>query len=285
MKDYLNTQIFSIGVYELTLKMLLALAGIYLFTLFLLFLLRKIIIKGSSEERARRTSIYQLVRYMVWVIAITFMMESLGVRVTFILAGSAALLVGVGLGLQQIFNDLVSGLFILYEGTIKSDDIIEVSGMIGKVVRINLRTSVILTRDGVNVIVPNHNLISENVVNWSHSDSFKRFDIDVGVAYDSDIDLVCKILLDVAHSHEDIIRTEGPMRANVRLMHFGDNSIDFRLLFWSQNIFGIENTRSELRFRVIREFRKQGVSIPFPQRDIHIIEKEKSSDNKASYGE
>ncbi|REJ85052.1 MAG: mechanosensitive ion channel protein MscS [Bacteroidetes bacterium] len=270
ISEFLGQELFSISDYALTIKNIVFILVLLAGTKFLLFILGKFIIKGSPEERARRISLFQLVKYVFWVIAISIGLESLGVKISIIIAGSAALLVGIGLGLQQIFNDLVSGLFLLYEGSIKTRDIIEVDNMVGRVVKINLRTSVILTRDGVNVIVPNHKFITENVINWSHYDSNKRFEITVGVAYNSDVNKVIEILLACAGKHPKVLKGKEGFEPTVRFNNFGDSALEFQLLFWSENIFRIETTRSDLRKMIIEEFRKNDISIPFPQQDVYI---------------
>ncbi|MCB0770267.1 MAG: mechanosensitive ion channel, partial [Flavobacteriales bacterium] len=133
------------------------------------------VIKGLKDHRARANpeqasrlhSAFLLLKYGVWVAVIVTCLELLGFNITFFIAGSAALLVGLGLGLQQTFMDVVSGIIILAEGTIRVGDVLEVEGLVGRVTTINLRTSTVYSRDGMNVIVPNHRFINENVVNWS----------------------------------------------------------------------------------------------------------------------
>jgi small-conductance mechanosensitive channel len=178
-------------------------------------------------------------------------------------------LVGLGRGLQQIFSDIVSGVFLLLEGSVKIGDIMEVDGLIGKVTSIKLRTSEILTRDGIVIIVPNHKFITENVVNWSHNSEITRFNVKVGVAYGTDPKLVKEILAECAKENKEITTT-GIYTPLVRLINFGDSSLDFELLFWSKKVFTIENTKSDLRFQIVTKFSEKGIQIPFPQRDLHL---------------
>jgi len=270
--DVFNFKIVNIGTYSFYVYNLLAVISIYFITKVLLYAIKRILIKKNVADFSRRTSIFQLAKYFIWVISLSTMFQAVGISLSIILAGSAALMVGIGLGLQQIFNDLISGLFILFEGTIKVGDIMEVDGIVGKVEKIQLRSTEILSRDGMNIIVPNHKFITENVINWSYNNSFKRFDIDVGVAYGTDLEKVKNILIDCAVNHSDVINADTTMHPLVRLVDFGDSSINFKLLFWSKNIFRIENTRSDLRFAIDRAFKDNSISIPFPQRDIHIKE-------------
>lgn len=272
LKDILGFNILEFGSYKLEVIDLIIALGIILITKLILFFINSLLNRLVSKERLdnrNRQSFGLLIKYFIWVISLVLILEVLGFKITILLAGSAALLVGLGLGLQQIFSDIISGIFLLVEGSVKIGDIMEVDGIVGRVTQINLRTSEILTRDGISIIVPNHKFIVENVVNWSHNASVTRFDVQVGVAYGSDPELVRDVLLECAAEHKDVI-TGKVKPAIVRLINFGDSSLDFKLFFWSRNGFLIENTKSELRFLIVKKFRERGIEIPFPQRDLHI---------------
>jgi small-conductance mechanosensitive channel len=209
----------------------------------------------------------QLARYVIVVLAIVLVLESLEQDITILLAGSAALLVGVGLGLQQLFNDLVSGFFLLFENTIRVGDIIEVDGMVSRVQEIGIRTSKVKNRDGISVVIPNSKIVSNSVINWTTDSSITRFTVNVGVAYGSDVQQVRDILLECADRHNEIVRSPKPI---CRFNDFAESSLKFELLFWSKNRFRIEDVKSDIRFMINSEFAKNDVRIPFPQRDIHI---------------
>jgi small-conductance mechanosensitive channel len=228
----------------------------------------------AKGDRARRLSLYQLIMYFTWVLIISVCINILGFDITLLVAGSAALLVGIGFGLQNIFSDLVSGLFMLFERKVKVGDVMEVDDIVGRVVAINLRTSELLTRDGYNIIVPNHKFITENVVNWSHNSFDRRFEIQVGVSYSSDVKLVTRILMDCAMTQPELIK-EKEHKPNVRFQDFGDSSLVFLLMFWTNDIFPVEQIKSELRYKIFQAFRDNNVTIPFPQRDVHIFNPEK----------
>ncbi|KPM49536.1 mechanosensitive ion channel family protein [Jiulongibacter sediminis] len=271
IKEILSFKLLEFEKFSLEVLDLLLVVIILITTRILLFsiksILNRLVTRKALDER-NKESFWLLIKYFIWVIAIVLSLEAVGFEITLLLAGSAALLVGLGLGLQQIFSDIVSGVFLLVEGTVKIGDIMEVDGIVGRVTEINLRTSEILTRDGIVIIVPNHKFITENVVNWSHNAFLTRFDIKVGVAYGSDPEQVKRILTECAEEHPDVNTTaHAPI---VRLTNFGDSSLDFQLLFWSSNGFLIENTKSELRFMVVKKFRDENVEIPFPQRDLHV---------------
>jgi small-conductance mechanosensitive channel len=204
---------------------------------------------------------------LLWVIAIALVLETMGVKVTILIASSAALLVGIGFGLQHVFSDIVSGLIILFDGSLHITDVVEVDDMVGKVQNIGLRTTVVTTRDNVNVIIPNHKFTSDNLINWSHIEKKTRFNIDVGVAYGSDVMLVKQLLLQCAENHKSI---ESNPKSFVRFNNFGDSSLDFQLYFWTKMSFEVENIKSDIRFAIDDAFRKNDVVIPFPQRDVHM---------------
>ncbi len=205
--------------------------------------------------------------------AIGLAIESLGFKITVILAGSAALLVGVGLGLQQTFNDFVSGIILLFERTIKVGDILEIDKSIVKILKIGLRTSDAIDRDDISIILPNSSIINNKVINWSHQSKKARFRIFVNVAYGSDVDLVIKLLIESAVEHPQIFDKN---LINARFINFGNSSLDFELLFFSENAFRIENVKSDIRKIINRKFIENHVVVPFPQMDIHI--KSKSSE-------
>lgn len=278
MDEFLNYVLFKNGKYILTTGSLVSIILLFLAVRVGLFLIKRVLkrffLKRQVDE-GRQEAIYQLISYLLWTIALVAALEMTGVQITFLLAGSAALLVGLGLGLQQIFQDLVSGIFILIEGIIKVNDVIELDGMVGKILSVNLRTSKVLTRDGIMIIVPNHKFIIEKITNWSHSSTSTRFKVEVGVAYGSDVEKVRSILLDCIKNHSEIIQENkdeqhGPF---VRFVDFGDSALKFELYFWTSSIFQVEFVKSNLRFDIDKNFRSQGISIPFPQRDIHIINK------------
>lgn len=273
MNEFWEYQLFKMGKFELTSGRVIMIMLVITVTWLLLTLFKKYLTFKKEQtpgERGRRLSLYQLVRYMVWVIVISLIITILGFDVTILIAGSAALLVGIGFGLQSIFSDLISGLFMLFERKVKVGDVMEVDNIVGRVVAINLRTSELLTRDGYNIIVPNHKFITENVVNWSHNTYDRRFEVQVGVSYSSDVELVTRVLLECAMSQKEIIK-ENDHRPIVRFQDFGDSSLVFILMFWTGDIFPVEQIKSELRYKICKAFRENNVTIPFPQRDVHIF--------------
>ncbi len=269
--DFLNYELFAIGEFKL-------LMGNLLFALFIasvswlsIKVLRKAILRPrfliDKIDSKRRNSIFLIVKYFIWVITIVIMLEVIGADVTIILFGSTALLVGLGLGLQNVFMDLVSGLFLLFEGSIKIGDILEVEGVVGKVVEINLRSTELRTREDVTIIIPNSKFVSEKVINWSHSFDQVRFSVSVGVAYGSNIEKVISCLEEAMEETYDIISNPKPY---VWFTEFGESSLQFEMIFWTKDIFSIERTKSDLRKIAYKKLQENDLVIPFPQRDIHI---------------
>lgn len=175
--------------------------------------------------------------------------------------------VGLGLGLKEFFTDLVSGFILLNDGSIKVGDIIELDGSIARVEKISIRTSHVKTTDGKTIIVPNSKFTEENLTNWSISAKVTRFHIDVGVAYGSDTELVKELLYNVALEHASVDKNQNII---VMFDDFGDSALKFQLYFWAQRTWDIKVVMSDLRFEIDKSFRLHNISIPFPQRDLHI---------------
>jgi len=247
-------------------------AGILIFLIarILVWILTQLFL--SNYYRARKVdlgsqyAINQLISYFIYIIAFVIALDNMGVQMTVLWGGLAALLVGVGLGLQQTFNDLFSGVLLLFERSVEVGDIVEIGDIKGSVKRIGLRTSIIETRDNVTLVLPNSKLVMDGIINWTHFDSKVRFRVNIGVAYGSDTTLVRQLLLQ-AVDHPQILDYPAPF---VRFIDFGASSLDFELLFFSRNFIGINDVKSDIRFAIDRLFRANNIEIPFPQRDVWI---------------
>lgn len=238
---------------------------------FILILIRKFLnrpIIAKKIDPSKSFTIYQFFKYFIWIFAIGLILDSVGIKMTLLVAGSAALFVGIGFGLQNIFKDILSGIILLIEENLGVNDVIELEGgIVGRVKQISLRTTLIETRENIIMIIPNSEFIEKRVINWSHLDELSRFSVKVGVAYGSNIELVQKILLDIAHLNKDISSKNKPF---VRFTDFADSSLNFELFFWTRKSFIVENIKSDLRFAINKAFIENGVTIPFPQRDVHM---------------
>ncbi|MBI1341341.1 MAG: mechanosensitive ion channel [Terrimonas sp.] len=272
-QELLRKTLFEFGKYSLTVSQLLVALAIFLGTKILLVFIRKVISSRLHEtinDKGNAYALFQLFRYFIWIFSTLFILDTVGITLTYLLAGSAALFVGLGLGLQDVFKDMASGVLMLIERNVKIDDVMEVGGIVGRITRIGVRTSTLKTRDGISMIIPNSSFVNEKVINWSNESEATRFSVSVGVSYSSDEKLVKQVLLDCVVAHKDILH-EGAHAPLVRFINFGDSSLDFELLFWTNNIFPVENIKSDIRFAIAAAFRQHQITIPFPQRDLHII--------------
>ena len=271
LRDFIEYEIFRIGEYSFTNSKIITVALVVLSTMGILSVIKKLLFRKKIENRYDRGNLYslfQIIKYFVWIIAILIMLEELGLKLNALLAGSAALLVGIGLGLQNTFNNFVSGIILLFEGSIHVGDVLEIDDDVVQIEKIGLRTSKAIDRDYISVIIPNSLITSNKVVNWSHQDRKTRFRIKVGVAYGSDVDLVIKVLRESALDHKDISDKSSVI---ARFVDFGSSSLDFELLFFSDNVFRIENVKSDIRKIINEKFIEHKISIPFPQVDLHFV--------------
>ena len=270
LSKILEFKFIHIGDYEIRIYTLVSILGIVVLTLLILWLIKKALLrknKFSKLDTGNSYALFQIIKYVIWVIAIGLILETVGVKVTVLIAGSAALLVGVGLGLQQTFNDVISGIILLSERSIKVNDVLEIDGDVVKIQSIGLRTSKGLNRDDISIILPNSLITTNKVINWSHQSKKTRFRIEIGVAYGSNVDHVIKILEQSAIDHPDIYDRE---LIEARLMNFGNSSLDFQLLFFSENVFRIGKVKSDIRRIINKKFAENGIRIPFPQLDLHV---------------
>ncbi len=273
IEHILNYKIIDLGNYYLTIEKLLVIILIVVVTKTLLIILKRSILSSKRlkpKDEGSLFSIIQIFNYIGWIIAFILILDTLGIKITVLLTGSAALLVGVGLGLQQTFNDFISGFILLIEGNTKVGDILQIDTDVVMLKEIGLRTSEGVNRDDITIIIPNSKIINDKVINWSHQQKKTRFRIDVGVAYGSDVDLVVKILEDSALEHPDIFNKE---LVEARFIDFGNSSLNFQLLFYSKNIFRIEKVKSDIRKIINRNFIKNNITVPFPQMDVYLKQK------------
>ena len=270
LRKFLEFELISVGENKIRLYTLMTILIIFLITKLILWLIKKTLFRKRNFKKLDKGSLYalfQIIRYVIWVIAAGLILETIGIKVTVLIAGSAALLVGIGLGLQQTFNDVISGIILLTEQSIKIDDVLEIDGDVVKIQNIGIRTSKALNTDDVSIIIPNSLITTNKVINWSHQTMKTRFRIDVGVTYGSDIDLVIKLLEESAFEHKDISDRES---IEARLVNFGASSLDFQLLFYSENIFRIGKVKSDIRRIIHKNLAINNITIPFPQLDLHV---------------
>jgi len=268
-KSYHLTDKISISIMDVIILII-----VLLIASILMRLLRKLITRNMPYSDKRKFKVvFSYARWLIYVIIMIITFHSLGVNVTGIFAASAALLIGIGLALQTLFQDIISGVFILVDQTVHVGDIIELEGKVGRVEEIKLRTTRAVTIDNKVLVIPNHMYLTNSLYNWTQNGTTTRESVTVGVAYGSDVQLVKKLLLQAASTHPDVL--DEP-EAVVLFTDFGDSSLNFKVVFSLNDSFKAQFPRSDIRFEIDRLFRENNITIPFPQRDIHIIEKKKS---------
>ena len=270
LNNIFEIEFFQLGKYSLTVGILATVLIIIIFTKLALWILRKILFRNKNikkYEEGNLHSLFQIIKYVIWIITILISLDTLGVKLNILFAGSAALLVGIGLGLQSTFNDFISGIILLFEGSIKVGDILEIDSDVVKIKKISMRTSVAINRDDIITILPNSLITTNKVINWSHQTKKTRFRINVGVAYGSDVDLVVSILKESAAEY---LNDKNTSTINVKFLDFGSSSLNFVLLFYSKDIFRIETVKSEIRKVITRKFIKNKITIPYQQIDLHV---------------
>lgn len=273
IQEILNYSILKVSkTTDITVLTVIKLLAIVVITLLLLYLIKKAIYKSRHLDIGKKYSLNNLSHYIIIIVAFGWGLELLGFNLKIVLAGSAALLVGVGLGLQNLFSDFVSGIILLIDSSIKVDDVINVNGLVCEVREINLRTTLVLTRDDKYILLPNTWLTRNEVINWTHSVSSSRFEVNVGVDYASDVDLVMSTMKNVCTGQEGVMKTPEPF---VRFNDFGDSSLMFTVYFWCENVFRVENIKSNIRHDLFYKFKELGINIPFPQRVLHMPKEEK----------
>ena len=228
-------------------------------------LIKRIMVESGLEE-GKQESIATISVYLIWAFGILAALYAVGLSATSLAVAFGALGIGLGFGLQNIFNNFVSGLILLFERPIQVGDAIELQGIWGTVKKINVRSTVVQTWDNASLIIPNSDFINNQLTNWSFKDTSLRRNLNIGVAYGSDVQLVKKTLLEVAEKHPKVQSYPKP---DVLFMDFGDSALIFRLRIWV-TVSTILSTETDLRFEIDRLFRERNITIPFPQRDLHI---------------
>ena len=225
-------------------------------------------LEGRGLPRGVPAAISKTATYVVVAVGFAFAILASGMEVTRFTVLVGTLGVGIGFGLQNVVNNFVSGLILVYERPVQVGDIVEVGKVTGVVRRIGIRSSTIRTFPGAEVVVPNANLISGEVVNWTLSDEIRRVDVSVGVAYGSDPDKVIAIVLDAARSCDGVMASPAP---TALFSDFGDSALQFQLRFWTARFDSYTSLASDVRVALARRLAEAGIAIPFPQRDLHVV--------------
>jgi len=257
-----NMSLSILGFIYALLVLLFTHAATRLWRLFL----KKRILSDSGLESGVQESVTTITVYLLWGLGILVSLNVMGLSATSIAVAFGALSIGLGFGLQNIFNNFVSGLILLFERPVQAGDVVQVSEIWGTITKINVRSTVVQTFDNASLIIPNSDMISKQVTNWSFKDLRLRRIITVGVAYGSPTELVRETLLEIARNHPKVLKRPKP---DVLFDDFGDSALIFKLRLWAtiDDFIGVE---TDVRFEIDRLFRERNIEIAFPQRDIHI---------------
>lgn len=285
LEQLLSQPLITLGESRLTFGLVLTLA--ISFTVLFVgsewirrFLIKKILAKRDMAIGTRE-SIGTIVKYILIVAGIFSILQTNGIDLSAFGVLAGAIGVGIGFGLQNITNNFISGLIILFEQPIKVGDRIEVGDVTGDVVKISSRATTVITNDNISIIVPNSKFIDNEVINWSHNEYRIRFNFPVGVSYKEDPEKIKRILLEVAKSNPGVLKTP---ESDVLFDSYGDNSINFNFRVWTSTYVNKPKVlRSELYYEIFRRFGEENIEIPFPQRDIHLKSGFENLGNKSNF--
>ena len=271
LKEFFNyTFNIAEGVSIKVSGILLVLIVIFITSLLLNIIRRVLTRKLPGDDKVKFKILFNYGKWIVYLLILLLTFHSIGINVTAVFAASAALLIGVGLALQTLFQDIIAGVLILVDQTIHVGDIVEIDGKVGRVEEIKLRTTRAVTIDNKVLIIPHHLYLTNSLYNWTQNGSETRENIEVGVAYGSDVNKVKELLIQAANSHPSILSVPPPL---VLFTNFGDSSLNFKLVFTLNDSFQGAIPKSDLRFEIDKLFRENNITIPFPQRDVHIVQK------------
>lgn len=272
VNNILNFTILKLGNITLT-----PVTIIYLFFLLiaLFYITKKIkkwmvekILANTSIELGTREAVGSIIRYISIGIGIMIILQTAGIDITTVLALTGAIGIGIGLGLQNIANNFISGIIILFERPIKIGDRVQLGDIDGDVRIISPRATTITTNDNIDIIIPNSEFISSRVVNWSYRERKVRFNFPIGVSYNEDPEKIRDLLIEVAKEHSGILIDPPP---RVLFQEFGDSSLNFLLSVWTEDYIRLKPVlRSELNYAISKKFKEHNIEVPFPQRDLHL---------------
>ncbi len=271
--EFLDIVLYKHGEITITVQVILTLVIVLITTHFILKFTRIGVSKRLDEDAKNRfKTVFTFLKYFIFSIAIITSLDASGIHITALLAASTALFVGIGLGMQKLFQDIISGIFILVDKTVMVNDVLEIDKKVGKVTQVGLRTTKAITHDEKILVIPNHKFLNEILHNWTQNDVRTRESIEVGVAYGTDVDLVKALLFGIAVQDKAILNAPKP---SIFFEDFGDSALKFRLHFYIGDSFHLPEVQSRLRYKVYNTFNENNISIPFPQRDVHVYNSKK----------
>ncbi len=257
-----------ISIYTVA-SFVLSIALLILMALWLSNAIQTLISRSQALDENLKIAITKLAKFLMLALAVLTAMVTAGIDLTALAVFGGALGVGLGLGLQRIVSNFVSGIILSFEGSVQPGNIIAVGQTFGVVKELHARYIVVRNRDGMDILIPNESLITADITNWSYDDRDVRFRLPVQISYDDDPELALTILEKAALDTRRVLREPPPSAC---LMGFGESGIDLELHLWVNDPEnGVNNVRSDVYRRIWRDFRAANITIPFPQRDVHLI--------------
>ncbi|KUF38707.1 mechanosensitive ion channel [Myroides marinus] len=233
-------------------------------------LLKKAFMRTATPDVAARLgSVFNFINYFIYLIMFFFILNVIGINISMFLTTSAALFVGLGFALQDIFRDLIAGIYILFDKTLNVGDVIDIRGEVGRVKAINLRCTVVETRNLKSIVIPNRKLIDDIMSNWTHEDPVIRAKIEVGAFIGTDVELVKSVLLSCVENHEEVLKDPKPI---VFIDSFGESSIRFFLYYFIDNAFDNDRIASSIRFEIDKKFKLNNIELPVPVLKLNKVE-------------
>jgi small-conductance mechanosensitive channel len=223
--------------------------------------------KMDAEEKIRFLAAYNFTGYFVYILVIVSLISTSGIDITLLLTATAVLFVGLGLAMREIFQDIIGGVYIIFDKSVQAGDIIELNGTVCKVFDTKLRTTLAVTRDDKVIVIPNHKFVTDPIINFTQNYNNTRQSVSVRVALDEDVEKVREVLIQAAKSQERILKSPEPF---VMLEEFGEYALHFGIYFYISETFFELRIKSELRFEIERQFRTNNIRFPYPQKDLHI---------------
>jgi small-conductance mechanosensitive channel len=264
--DFFNYQIRIGSDIVLTPKSILIILLVFFLTYLFLKLFRRVVFRTlNNDTKLKFKGILTFFNYLIYLIVILITLDNVGVKVSAIFAASAALLVGIGLALQTLIQDVFSGVSILADKTVHVGDVIQVDGQVGRVENITLRTTRAVTRDNKVLIIPNHKFLTSILYNWTENGVLTKETIQFGVAYKTDVNLLKEAIIEITNSHPKVLKNPAPF---LLFEDFGDSALMFQLFFTMNKSFEANIVKSDLRFKIFERLKVLNIEIPFPQRVV-----------------
>lgn len=272
--DFWKLALFKIGGYQFTIdipfKIFILYFSLRLFYWYTTYLLEGFLIEKFNIEKKYSANLTSIVRYFFILLFFSLSLALLGMTYKNLVLLASALGVGIGFGLQNIVNNFISGVILLFEQPVRVGDVIEVDGLISQVKHIGIRSTIVESLENSSIIIPNSDIVSNRLINWTLNNNIMAIKCQVGVAYGTNTDQVTKILSDVAEENNDVLPFPKHV---VWFKEFGESSLDFTLKVWINRPRDQHHIHSSLMFAINREFQAEKIKIPFPQRDVHLFEK------------